>query len=254
MNAATQVHLFGQVVDVEGACAVLEPAGLTGDRLLVARAVLSVCRVGDSWAPVQVRLRDLARVVGLSEPAAASTLLSLVEERVLRFDGLRFAAGAGVRVGTYLGRGRMPPDYAEEDRRRVLEALAGLDSVPLLDRPPPGRLVYFVRAMQGGPVKIGVTGNLAQRLNRLEYGEGRPVRALATVPGGVVLERFLHVRYAELRRRGEWFELDDDLRSLIAAAGRGVRAGASEAHGLPGGFRATAHGPAGGSGTAGGGA
>jgi Meiotically up-regulated gene 113 len=72
--------------------------------------------------------------------------------------------------------------------------------------PPGGRprcVVYFLRRRDGG-IKIGTTVSLTRRLSHLKRDHG-PLDLLATEPGGWLLERNLHGRFAAHRLDGEWF-------------------------------------------------
>lgn len=76
----------------------------------------------------------------------------------------------------------------------------------------PDGTVYFVR--KGGYIKIGFTRNLTERLRSLGC---KPTDVVATMPGRFCDEANLHARFAHLRDHGEWFRIDPDLVSLIAA-------------------------------------
>ncbi len=70
-------------------------------------------------------------------------------------------------------------------------------------------MIYFIAAgVRRGPVKIGYTDNLADRLRTLQSGNPQPLYALAVIPGDVARERRLHQRFAEGRLIGEWFDAD----------------------------------------------
>lgn len=81
-------------------------------------------------------------------------------------------------------------------------------------------VVYFME--RDGFVKIGHSATLATRQQAISKGstliEGMtvgPVRLLATIPGGVKKERFMHEKFAAKRVGGEWFLLDDELWDFI---------------------------------------
>jgi hypothetical protein len=76
--------------------------------------------------------------------------------------------------------------------------------------------VYFIRRQVGrGAVKIGYARNPAARLAELQTGSDARLEIIATLPGGQVVERALHVRFAHLRLRGEWFRYSGDLAAFI---------------------------------------
>lgn len=60
-------------------------------------------------------------------------------------------------------------------------------------------MIYFVQSVDGGPVKIGHTDNLEQRLVQLESHYGTPLAVLATMDGDRSVEAGLHERFAHLR-------------------------------------------------------
>lgn len=70
--------------------------------------------------------------------------------------------------------------------------------------------VYFLADEPAGLIKIGLAGDVRQRVGQLRRGGGgthrrrRLVGAIAG--GGRRLEWALHREFAELRREGEWFE------------------------------------------------
>lgn len=89
-------------------------------------------------------------------------------------------------------------------------------------------LVYFVE--RDGFVKIGYSSDLKRRIQQINTGscliEGMtvgPVELLATIDGaGKETEDWLHRRFEHLRVGGEWFLLDEELRTFISGL-RGCR-------------------------------
>lgn len=80
--------------------------------------------------------------------------------------------------------------------------------------------VYMIGSKIGTFVKIGVSGNPARRLRDLQTASPLELELLATVPGGQELEQVLHIWFAELRVRGEWFRFPhrdavDQLREAV---------------------------------------
>lgn len=91
--------------------------------------------------------------------------------------------------------------------------------------PPPARTikreekrVYFAQDGDGGPIKIGVSGQVEERMRSLQRATPRPLRLLATIPGSHRDERDLHKRFAELRIHGEWFKAEAPLLEFIQKA------------------------------------
>lgn len=78
-------------------------------------------------------------------------------------------------------------------------------------------IVYFIQAEGGGPIKIGTTTNIRQRLDSLQAGSPVLLRVLGTIPGNHVLERALHQRFATARSHFEWFLPTPALMAFIAA-------------------------------------
>jgi hypothetical protein len=80
--------------------------------------------------------------------------------------------------------------------------------------------VYFALDAEVCQVKIGLTGNVARRLEELGGLRGRPVELLGTLKGGYDLERCLHQRFSPWRREGrEWYstEILPDVLELLTA-------------------------------------
>lgn len=72
-------------------------------------------------------------------------------------------------------------------------------------------VVYYIGRRDTTGIKIGVTQNLHKRVRALGL-PGRPVRVLATEPGGYYLERKRHRQFSSLRAPGtEWFRESDYL-------------------------------------------
>lgn len=64
--------------------------------------------------------------------------------------------------------------------------------------------VYFIQR-QSGPIKIGFTKNLKQRLSALRTSSAEPLTLLGHIPGGKEIEAELHARLSAHRLKGEWF-------------------------------------------------
>ena len=60
-------------------------------------------------------------------------------------------------------------------------------------------MIYFLKPVDGGPVKIGCSEDVDRRREQLEWHYGRPLALLGTMPGGREEERAIHVRFAEHR-------------------------------------------------------
>lgn len=66
-------------------------------------------------------------------------------------------------------------------------------------------LVYFIQSGDTGPIKIGRTQNLTQRMQVLQTASAEPLHLLAAVPGGVKYEKWFHEKLRPYHIRGEWF-------------------------------------------------
>lgn len=75
--------------------------------------------------------------------------------------------------------------------------------------------VYFIANAAGTHVKIGRSERPERRVLDLQIGNHDQLSLLHTVSGGVLLEAYLHSRYAAWRRLGEWFEISPKMRRDI---------------------------------------
>ena len=79
------------------------------------------------------------------------------------------------------------------------------------------RSVYFIQPVDGGRIKIGVSGNPEIRLRDLQTGSPVDLRIIALIPDAAPgTEPALHVRFAHARAHGEWFDPTPDLLDYIA--------------------------------------
>jgi hypothetical protein len=76
-------------------------------------------------------------------------------------------------------------------------------------------VVYFIEVGPGGPIKIGTSRNVRQRLRQLQAKSAAPLSLWGTVPGGEDLEEEYHRMWHHLRRPGEQFEPAPDLLAWI---------------------------------------
>jgi hypothetical protein len=74
--------------------------------------------------------------------------------------------------------------------------------------------IYFVQRGDG-PIKIGITKNLAGRLAALGTASHEPLHLLASVPGNSNAERHFHSTLAKYRIKGEWFRPCAEVLRLI---------------------------------------
>lgn len=160
-------------------------------------------------------------------------------------DRYHFSQADARRIGKKGGRPPWTPHMAKEDaltiwhdysitRDEALKKL-GVDSSkayrwlgprnapagrPRRDRSgdviPPEMVVYFVRAGNKGPVKIGTSAVLSKRLSALRHPLIDNLKLLATVDGGRGKERELHKRFKRYHLKGEWFKFEGELAKFVA--------------------------------------
>lgn len=99
------------------------------------------------------------------------------------------------------------------NRMRHLAILASASYVP-----ESARSLYFIRAGESGPVKIGVAGNVLSRLVSLQTAHYEPLHVIGEISEHGRIERTLHAAFAGDRIRGEWFRPS----SGVLAAADGV--------------------------------
>lgn len=84
-------------------------------------------------------------------------------------------------------------------------------------------MIYFIRDPASRCVKIGFSKNPAQRFNKLRVDCPNDVILVAVIEGDEAAENWLHLTYAHLHRRGEWFFERDELATFIAGLPRYVK-------------------------------
>lgn len=65
-------------------------------------------------------------------------------------------------------------------------------------------MIYFVQAIDGGPIKIGYTGNVRKRLSGLRSSNPTYLILLGVMDGDREMEKHLHGKFKKIQ--GEWFE------------------------------------------------
>lgn len=116
------------------------------------------------------------------------------------------------------------PDAALESNDRLRKVLArrGLtentwarrrnplssDQIEYVEEPlkpeRPG-FIYFIRAGDGGDIKIGHAHNVERRLKNLQVAQADHLQVLLTIPGDRSFEKRLHRKFSRSHIRGEWF-------------------------------------------------
>lgn len=77
-------------------------------------------------------------------------------------------------------------------------------------------VIYFV-SYEDGPIKIGKTTDLLDRIKTLQTSTPFELKCLGVVPNTNDTESVLHRQFANIRMSGEWFERDETLLSFIAS-------------------------------------
>jgi|SRR5579872_1280634 len=79
-----------------------------------------------------------------------------------------------------------------------------------------GEIVYFIRGLAGGPIKIGHTSrNPEYRLRNLHVATIERYQIIGVMFGSRSLESDLHYRFRDLRINGEWFHDEPELLGFI---------------------------------------
>lgn len=78
--------------------------------------------------------------------------------------------------------------------------------------------IYFVRAGDDGPVKIGISHNVTRRVAGMQTASAVPLFLLRVIDGSNAVEREMHHRFAPLRIRGEWFSYSAEMLTVQAAS------------------------------------
>lgn len=76
--------------------------------------------------------------------------------------------------------------------------------------------VYFIRAGDDGPVKIGIAFDPYQRLDELQTANPFPLRIIGAFEGGRAEELRLHALFAADRLEREWFKPTQAILDMVA--------------------------------------
>lgn len=83
--------------------------------------------------------------------------------------------------------------------------------------------VYFIRPVgMDGPVKIGCSGLLQDRMRSLATWSPFPLEIAAVAPGDLKTERQVHHAFADLHSHHEWFRADPRITDCIEKLRSGV--------------------------------
>lgn len=72
-------------------------------------------------------------------------------------------------------------------------------------------MIYFIRCAATGLTKVGYATNVRSRLSTLQTGSADDLSLVRLLGGAKDDEGKLHRRFAEHRKRGEWFDLADEI-------------------------------------------
>jgi len=92
--------------------------------------------------------------------------------------------------------------------------------------------VYFIRAGEDGPVKIGKADCVDTRLATLQCGHYQDLILLRTLPGGIEEEKWAHEAFRINHIRGEWFKFDPAMLTLEMPSTLANGRSGEEKHGL----------------------
>lgn len=74
--------------------------------------------------------------------------------------------------------------------------------------------VYFIRAGNAGPVKIGWANDVEARRRGLQTSHHQPLRLIRTIEGRRQTEGWLHGHFAAQRLEGEWFRFQPEMATV----------------------------------------
>lgn len=77
------------------------------------------------------------------------------------------------------------------------------------------RYVYFIQAGKDGPVKIGVTNTVSQRMTMMQAHNHEELYLLLSFEGNELAELSLHRMFAEYHIRGEWFRYGPEIQKFV---------------------------------------
>jgi len=74
-------------------------------------------------------------------------------------------------------------------------------------------MIYVIEAGPDGPLKIGSTVNVEQRMKDLQTGNHEELTIVMSFEGGATLEHQIHkdLKDYQIRKSGEWFKRDDQV-------------------------------------------
>ncbi len=91
-----------------------------------------------------------------------------------------------------------------------------------------GPLVYFARVNDDGPVKIGFSFNLRERIYSLRAEFGRGLNIIGVIDGDRKIEKALHKQFSGIALGREWFQPTADLLQYISCHADSFRLGRNQ--------------------------
>lgn len=76
-------------------------------------------------------------------------------------------------------------------------------------------MIYFIRAVESGKIKIGESDNPVARIKQLKTGSPEKLEILGVISGGRYREKDLHKKFKQYQVRGEWFKSNPELTKFI---------------------------------------
>jgi hypothetical protein len=76
-------------------------------------------------------------------------------------------------------------------------------------------VVYFIKRQSDGAIKIGYTGCMKTRLNRIQCNAKTDIDILCVIDGGRPIEHLFHKQFEAFRLEGEWFSPGTELLEYI---------------------------------------
>jgi len=86
-------------------------------------------------------------------------------------------------------------------------------------------MIYFIRNIVSGNIKIGFSDTPKKRLKDLQTGSHDKLLLIKTIPGDRELEAQFHQQFSHCRLDGEWFSPTDELVEFIKGQDRKALAG-----------------------------
>lgn len=76
-------------------------------------------------------------------------------------------------------------------------------------------MIYFIRAGDNGPIKIGITKEITGRVKGLQTAHYEDLQIVGVMPGDRNLETTLHNKFSQHHIRGEWFQPAEEILTFV---------------------------------------